>query len=214
MSDEEKEAAAKKALRFIKPGMAVGLGTGSTASIFIRLLGEKNKKKNMGLKCIATSIKSEELAREQGLELVGFDQLGAIDIAVDGADAIVGSNLIKGLGGALAREKVVDYRARKFIVIADKSKIREKFGGIIPVEVLPLAAEAVRRELLALGAEKADYRMREGEKFMTDNRNMILDAHFLEISNPKKLERQLKLIPGVLENGIFTRRCKVITGGV
>ena len=215
MNDIEKEAAAKKALRYVKSGMTVGLGTGSTSAIFIRLLGEKNKNKTLELNCIATSLKSEQLATGLGLPLVGFEQIAQIDVAVDGADVIFGKLLIKGLGGgAIAREKAVDYRAKKFIVIADKSKVKDKFAGTVPVEAIPFCSEAVKRELLLMGAEKAEFRMQEGGKFITDNGNHMIDAHFPEIRNAKKLERELNGIPGVLENGIFTKNCKVILGGV
>ena len=216
MNDNGKEAAAKKALRYVKNGMAVGLGTGSTSAIFIRLLGEKNKKKSLELKCIATSLKSEQLAKELELPLVGFEQMTQIDVAVDGADVIFGKLLIKGLGGgAIAREKAVDYRAKKFIVIADKSKVKDEFKGTVPVEAIPFCSEAVKRELLFMGAERAEFRLGEGgSKFITDNGNHMIDAYFPAIKNAKKLERELNNIPGVLENGIFTRNCKVILGGV
>ncbi len=215
MNDTDKEAAARKALRYVKSGMTVGLGTGSTSAFFIRLLGEKNKRKNLGLKCIATSVTSERLATELGLSLVSFEQINQIDVAVDGADVIFGKLLIKGLGGgAIAREKAVDYRAKKFIVIADKSKVKDKFAGTVPVEAIPFCSEAVRRELLFMGAERAEFRMQEGGKFITDNKNHMVDAYFPEIKNAKRLERELNNIPGVLENGIFTRNCKVILGGV
>jgi ribose 5-phosphate isomerase A len=215
MSVDEKEDAARKALRYVKPGMTIGLGTGSTSACFIKLLGEKEQKKKLGLRCIATSVKSEGLARECGLNLVGFGEAGCIDLAVDGADVIVGRNLLKGLGGgAITREKAVDYRAAKFIVIADKSKVKEVFGGIVAVEVLQFAADAVKRELEGMGAKSAEFRMSEGKKFISDNGNFMLDAVFDGIPAPAKMERDLKLIPGVVENGIFTRKCKVIVGGI
>ncbi|MFH0818241.1 MAG: ribose 5-phosphate isomerase A, partial [Candidatus Micrarchaeota archaeon] len=140
MTGNEKEDAARKALRYVKTGMVVGLGTGSTAAYFIKLLGEKNKEKNLKLTCIATSVQSEQLAQECGLKLATFRQLEYVDLAVDGADLIVGKLLIKGLGGgAITREKIVDYKAKKFIVIADRTKVRGKFAGIVPVEAIPFA---------------------------------------------------------------------------
>ncbi len=210
---DEKEEAARKALRYIKPGMAVGLGTGSTSAHFIRLLGERNRRKNLGIRCIATSVSTEALANEAGFEVYGLESVESIDVAVDGADVIVGHYLIKGLGGgAIAREKAVDYRAKKFVVIADSSKLKDVFGGVVPVEATLFAAGAVRKELASMGAKKVEYRLKEGKPMVTDNGNLLIDAFFPEIKKPKKLEREIKLIPGVVENGIFTRRCKVVIG--
>lgn len=213
--DMEKQEAARKAVARIKKGMAVGLGTGSTAVHFIRMLGERERAEKLGLKCIATSISSEKLARECGLRVVGFDEIDCIDVAVDGADVIVGQKLIKGLGGgAITREKAVDYRAKEFIVIADSTKVKKLFGGIVPIEAIPFASEAVKRELVRMGAERVADRMKGNEKLITDNGNYILDAVFPRIKNPKRMERELKLIPGVVESGIFTKKCKIIVGGI
>ena len=214
MSDQEKRMAARRALALVKSGMVLGLGTGSTAAHFIRMVGELEGENSLGLRCIATSVASENLASECGLELVGFGEVDAIDLAVDGADVIVGKNLIKGLGGgAIAREKAVDYRARKFVVIADRTKVKEVFGGVVPVEVLKFSSEAVRRELLGMGAENAEYRGGK-ERFVTDNGNFMLDAVFGKIARPEEMERELNNIPGVVENGIFTKECELIVGGV
>lgn len=212
ISEEEKFDAAKRALRYIKNGNTIGLGTGSTASIFITLLGAKNRKNPLNLRCIATSKKSEELAISEGLALFGFEDITDIDIAVDGADAVCGKNLIKGLGGALAREKAVEYRARRFIVIADSSKVKTSLNGIVPVESTSFAAPAVARDLVALGAGDVKIRKVEHENFITDNGNLILDANFPRIDSPRALEKAINKISGVLDNGIFTRRCKVIIG--
>jgi ribose 5-phosphate isomerase A len=214
MSDAEKEDAARKAAAYVEKGMVLGLGTGSTAAHFIRIVGELEAERKLGLRCIATSVKSEKMALECGLSLVNFGEFDAIDLAVDGADVIVGKNLIKGLGGgAIAREKAVDYRAGRFVVIADCSKVKKVFGGVVPVEVLGFSSEAVKRELLGMGAEKVEYRGGSG-RFVTDNGNFILDAFFGEIREPRRMERELNCIPGVVENGLFTRDCEVLVGGV
>ncbi|MFH1448415.1 MAG: ribose-5-phosphate isomerase RpiA [Candidatus Micrarchaeota archaeon] len=212
MADSGKKKAALEALKYVRRGMALGLGTGSTTAHFVRLLGEANRKTNMELKCISTSIKTERLAMEYGLKLVGFGDIDHIDLAVDGADVVVGKNLIKGLGGgAITREKAVDYRAKEFVVIVDGSKVKRVFGGVVPLEVLPFASEAVKQDVEAMGA-KTKYRMDGSRKFVTDNGNYILDAFFNRITAARKMERELNSIPGVVENGIFTRKCKVIVG--
>jgi ribose 5-phosphate isomerase A len=244
-SVDEKEEAARKALAYVRPGMVLGLGTGSTSAHFIRLVAKREKEENLGLTCIPTSIKSGNIARLHGLRVVdSFSEIKKINLAVDGADVIVGNSLIKGLGGgAIAKEKIVDYRAEEFIVIADKSKLKAKFCGVVPVEVLPLAAEAVKRELLKMGAESVRYRkVKERPGYpaprdipeeelkgaslpkpnpaeanlpdLTENGNLLLDAVFKEIKDPEKMEREIKLLPGVVENGIFTRKCTVLIGGL
>lgn len=213
MSDGAKENAAREALKHVKHGMTVGLGTGSTTAHFVRLLGERNRHGNLGLKCIATSVKTEKLAADYGLRLFGFESIKRIDLAVDGADVVVGKNLIKGLGGgAITREKAVDYRAKEFIVIVDSAKVKRVFGGIVPLEVLPFASEAVKREVREMGCTGIGYRMDGGNRFVTDNGNYMLDAFFREVRNPSAMERKLNMIPGVVENGIFTRRCRVVVG--
>jgi ribose 5-phosphate isomerase A len=211
---DEKTAAAEKALAFVKPGMRVGLGTGSTAEIFIGLLGRKNKKEKLDLACIATSEASEKQAKKLGLKLATFAELKGIDAAFDGADQVDSEkNLIKGLGGAFVREKIVDYRAEKFIVMVGENKMVESLCGIVPVEVIPLAEEAVRRELLALGAKAAPTRMEDGKKFVSDNGNFILHAEFGPLSDPKRMEERINWIPGVVDNGIFTSQNVTVVVG-
>lgn len=205
--DKSKLASAQEAVKLVTRGMAVGLGTGSTAEIFIDLLGKRNRKEKLALTCIATSIASEKRAKKLGLKLEGFDSLKRLDIAFDGADQVDPDlNLIKGLGGALTREKIVDYRASRFVVMVGKGKLVWKLSGIVPVEVIPLAEEAVRRDLLAMGASFAKTRMDGKKKYITDNGNVILHADFPPISDPPLLEDRIKLVPGVVECGIFAHK--------
>jgi ribose 5-phosphate isomerase A len=207
MEDKSKLASAQKALSFVKQGMTIGLGTGSTAEIFIDLLGRKNKENGLDLSCIATSRASEERARERGLELDDFSTIDRLDAAFDGADQVDPKfNLIKGLGGALVREKIVDYRARKFYVMVGENKLVKELSGIVPVEVIPLAEEPVRRELVGLGARAAPTRMDGAKKFISDNGNVILHADFPKIPDPERLDSDIVKLPGVLESGIFTSR--------
>src|SRR3989344_786563 len=207
-----KQNAARAALAYVRRGMVVGLGTGSTANIFIGLLAARERKEGLGLRCIATSKSSEERAARAGLHLVGFDEVRSIDIAIDGADIVgAGFCLLKGLGGALAREKCVAYRARTFIVMVGEEKLRKKLEGIVPIEVLPFASAAILREVskISKGAKlRADA---AGRPFITDNGNYIIDAP-MRVSDPVTLEAALNRIPGVLENGIFTRADIVLVG--
>lgn len=212
--DSSKLSAAEEALKWVKPGMSVGLGTGSTAEVFIELLGRKNSHQDLKLRCIATSVASETQAQRLNLPLCGFSELESLDIAFDGADQVDSKlNLIKGLGGALVREKIVDYRAKKFVVMVGENKIVQKLSGIVPVEVIPLAGHAVARDLKKLGATGIETRMAGTEKFETDNGNHILHVHFGEIPDPKKLEDAINGIAGVVDNGIFSQNKPVVIVG-
>ncbi len=210
----EKQAAAAQALKMVKPGMKIGLGTGSTAKIFIDMLGELNKKEDLKLTCIATSVASEEQAKGLGLKLAGFGKIKELDIAFDGADKVDKKlNLIKGLGGALVREKIVDYRAGKFIVMAGQNKLVQKLSGTVPIEVIPMAEEAVKMDLVKIGAKKFETRMKGERKFISDNSNLMLHVEFGEIQEPAKLEKMINSIPGVVDNGIFANKRPVVIVG-
>ncbi len=212
--DMAKHASAREALRFVKKGMTIGLGTGSTAEIFIDLLGRKNREEKLNLTCIATSISSEAQARRLGLKLAGFDEITALDAAFDGADQVDSSlNLIKGLGGALVREKIVDYRAGKFIVMAGENKLVRRLNGTIPVEVIPIAEAAVKRDLKRLGAGSFETRKDGRRKFISDNSNLIVHAHFPNIKKPERLEDDINRIAGVVDNGIFSRKKPIVLVG-
>ncbi len=207
MADKSKLACAEMALSFVKQGMTVGLGTGSTAEIFIDLLGKKNNEEGMDLTCVATSRASDEQAKRLGLPVVEFSKIDSLDAAFDGADQVDPKlNLIKGLGGALVREKIVDYRARRFYVMAGENKLVKALSGIVPVEIIPMSEEHVRRELVGMGASSAATRADNGRKFMSDNGNLILHADFGKIADPSAMERDIMQLPGVVDNGIFTSR--------
>ncbi|MCX8197814.1 MAG: ribose-5-phosphate isomerase RpiA [Candidatus Micrarchaeota archaeon] len=212
--DAQKLAAAKEALRLVGEGETVGLGSGSTSEIFVRLLAEKDRKERLGLSCIATSSATERLARRLGLKLVGFESISRLDAAFDGADQVdCRLRLIKGLGGALVREKIVDYRAEKFVVMVGESKLAQSLSGIVPVEVIPMAEEAVKRDLLGMGALSAETRMSGKRKFLSDNSNLIIHAKFGKIENPRKLEEEINRIAGVVDNGIFARKKPAVVVG-
>jgi len=212
MVDLPKMNSARTALKFVKKGMTVGLGTGRNANLFIDLLAERDRKERLGIKCIPTSKRSAERAASTGLALVNFEKARHIDLTVDGAD-IVSSKLylLKGLGGALGGEKFVAYRSRKFVVIVEESKMRKNLDGVVAIEVVPFAASAVLREVSHV-SKKASLRMAsKSQPFITDNGNHLIDAH-MNVANPEQREKELNLIPGVVENGIFTRADVVLVG--
>jgi ribose 5-phosphate isomerase A len=197
MSDVLKRQAALAALQEIREGMIVGLGSGSTASIFIRELGKA------GLKVagIPTSEESRRIAEEVGVRLTTFQDHPEIDVTVDGADEVSPElHMIKGLGGALVREKIVAHSSKRVVIIVDESKMVHKLGTktAIPVEVIPLA---VSRVLLQL--KGASIREKDGKPFISDNGNTILDWKHGVIDDPVALEKQLKLMTGVVDSGIF-----------
>ncbi|MFH1200705.1 MAG: ribose-5-phosphate isomerase RpiA [Candidatus Micrarchaeota archaeon] len=198
---QAKAQAARAALKLVRNGMTVGLGTGSTAAVFIEELAARNRREHLDLTCVATSIACEKQARALGLHVAGLGEVKKIDLAVDGADQVDRRlNLIKGGGGAHAREKVVDYAAAKFVVIAVESKLVARLAGAVPLEILPfalpLAARQVQREF---GAKVV------ARKVLSDNGLVLADAHFKPIANPGKLEAGLCAIPGIAANGIFSR---------
>ncbi|MBV8892442.1 MAG: ribose-5-phosphate isomerase RpiA [Acidobacteria bacterium] len=204
---EEKEAAAQVALKFVRSGMRLGLGSGSTADCFIRLLGDQVRHGALRVSAIATSKVSERRAVECGIPLIRPVRGLTLDLGIDGADEISPDlELIKGGGGALLREKVVERACRYFVVIADSSKLVERLGAFpLPVEVIPFSLPWVLDELEALGA-KPMQRMIPGDlgqPYCTDQENYIVDCHFGVIEDARALERKLASMPGIAEHGIF-----------
>ena len=207
---------AKEAANLIKDGMIVGLGSGSTANLFIRELGRRVVEEELSIFGIPTSFESRMLAIQYGIPLVSLDEYGEIDIAVDGADEVDKESLclIKGGGGCHTREKIIDYCAKEFVVMVDENKIVDSLGDKtpVPLEVLPFAYSTVLNELLKRNAapsiRMADRKM---GPVITDNGNMIIDV-FIDLKNPEEVERELNNIPGVIENGIFTKVDKVLVG--
>ena len=198
---EMKKIAAQAALQFVKPDMIVGVGSGSTVNCFIEALGTlKDQIKG----AVAASKNSEELLRQQGIEVFSTNDVSSLDIYVDGADEINPQKMmIKGGGAALTREKIVAALAKNFICIVDSSKQVDVLGSTfpLPIEVIPMARSQVARKLVALGGAP-EYR----EGVVTDNGNIILDVHNFEILNPVEMEKELNNIAGVVTNGIFALR--------
>jgi len=203
-ADHAKELAAKKALEFISSGMTVGLGSGTTATHFIKLLGERVRQ-GLKIRGIASSNNSEQLAKSLSIPIVDFHQTSVIDVTVDGADEIApGLALIKGGGGALLREKIVASASKKFIVVADSSKIVAHLGKFpLPVEVIPMAAPLVAVKLSALGIRPAVRHHPEGTEYITDEGNLILDCACGQILDPPALAASIRAIVGVVEHGLF-----------
>ncbi|MBC7121035.1 MAG: ribose-5-phosphate isomerase RpiA [Candidatus Methanosuratus sp.] len=207
MAPVEKLRAAEAALKEVKDGQILGIGTGSTVAVFIGLLGKKVKEEGWEIACVPTSYQSAYLAVENGLRLTTSDEHPVMDLAVDGTDEVdPGLNLIKGGGAALTKEKVVDSSAKRFVVIAESKKLVENLGKFpLPIEILPFARAKVILDLEEIGGEPKlrDGGDRKDGPLVTDNGNFIVDAAFGEIRDPKKLELEIKMIPGVVEVGLF-----------
>jgi len=198
--DELKQEVAKAAIEYVVSGTIIGVGTGSTANFFIDELA-KIKGKIDG--AVASSVATADRLKGHGIPVYDLNDVNGLSVYVDGADE---SNkylhLIKGGGGALTREKIVAAASEKFVCIADGSKLVDVLGAFpLPVEVIPMARSMVARELVKLGGQPV---LREG--FTTDNGNVILDVHNMEIMEPSKLEQSLNNIPGVVTNGLFALR--------
>lgn len=198
--DELKLAVAKAAIAHIPTNCIVGVGTGSTANLFIDELG---KIKNKICGAVASSEVSAQRLKGHGIQVVSLNDVGSLPVYVDGADEITRHlHMIKGGGGALTREKIVAAASRKFICLCDSSKLVDILGSFpLPVEVIPMASGYVARQMVLLGGQP---KLREG--FVTDNGNIILDVSGLKILNPVELETTLNNIVGVVTNGLFARR--------
>lgn len=198
--DEKKQAVARAALAHVEPGTIVGVGTGSTANCFIDALAEMKHRIDG---TVASSEASAKRLAAHGIRVIELNAADSLGVYVDGADeATRHLHLIKGGGGALTREKIVAAAAKRFVCIVDDSKLVARLGAFpLPVEVIPMARALVARKLLALGGRPV---WREG--FVTDNGNVILDVHDLEIMAPVEIETELNNLTGVVCNGLFARR--------
>lgn len=203
MIDDDKRLAAEAAVAEIESGMLVGLGTGSTAAHAIAAIGARVKA-GLEIDAVATSRASERLAAQHGIPLLDFEDVPAIDLAIDGADEIDPAlRAIKGAGGAMLREKVVATAAKRMIVIADGSKRVATLGAArVPVEVLPFARSFAAAELARLGATP-ELRRAGADPYLTDQDNMVLDCAFAVLDAPEALAVALSAIPGVMGHGLF-----------
>jgi len=205
---EAKRKAALEAVKHVKDGFIVGLGSGSTAAFAIEALGARVKKEKLRIMGIPTSYQAFLLAVECGIPITTLDEHPEIDVTIDGADQITPElYLIKGMGAALVREKIVAAASKLNIIIADEKKKVKRLGEngqVVPIEVLPFAISLVKRKIVAAGGQPV---LREGKgklgPVITDNGNAILDSYFGEIVNPAELAVKLKMITGVVETGLF-----------
>ncbi|HEV3307892.1 MAG TPA: ribose-5-phosphate isomerase RpiA [Candidatus Sulfotelmatobacter sp.] len=210
-NDQEKEAAARASLRFVKDGQVVGLGTGSTAAYFIQLLGEQVKN-GLRIRGIPSSVRSGEQAARLGIPLTTLDECQQIDVTVDGADEVDPQlRLIKGGGGALLREKIVASATRQYVIITDATKRVPVLGEFpLPVEVIKFAQALITKRIEALGAKVVLRKNADGTAYLTDENNYILDCHFGQIRGADGLANKLSDMPGVVEHGLFIGMASVV----
>ncbi len=205
--DELKQEAAKAAASLIEPGMVVGLGHGTTALFAIQYLGQRIAAGELpGIRAIPCSRQAEETARNLGIELIGFDDAGAVDLTIDGADeADPDFNVIKGGGGALLREKVVAQNTRREIIVVDESKLSPRLGTrwAVPIETLPFACRPVADYLERLGGKVSQRKTATGEPFYSEQGNFILDSDFGPINDPHHLAAELSTRAGIFDHGLF-----------
>jgi len=203
-TEKAKELAAQRSLEFVEDGMVVGLGSGTTATHFIKLLGGRVKQ-GLKVRGIASSKTSEDLAESLSIPIIDFHVSTVIDVAIDGADEVTHQlELIKGGGGALLREKIVASAAKRFIIVADSSKLVNRLGKFpLPVEVIPMASPLVTKKLQDMGFRPTVRQIASGEDFITDEGNLILDCHGGEIEDPHKVAASIREIVGVVEHGLF-----------
>jgi len=208
--EEQKKNIGLYAAKLVKDGQVIGLGTGSTISFFAQAL-QKRIMDGERFLAVPTSYQSQELCKKYKITITSLDEHRP-DCAFDGADEVDNNKmLIKGRGGAMTQEKIVDYYSKDFYVLVDRSKLVDKLGTNfpVPVEVIPTAVSPVLEELSTLGNPILREAKNKDGPVITDNGNFIIDLK-INITNPHEMEERINNIPGVLENGIFTRQCKII----
>jgi ribose 5-phosphate isomerase A len=213
--EEAKRKAASEAVKHVKEDFIVGLGSGSTAAYAIEALGERIKRENLNILGIPTSYQAFLLAVKHKIAITTLEEHSIINLAIDGADQIDANlDLIKGMGGAFAREKIVASASKRNIIIADESKKVKVLGANdqpVPVEVLPFAISLVKRRIEGINGKPI---LREGKgkvgPVITDNGNVVIDASFGLIDKPVELEKRLKIIPGVVETGLFVGLADIV----
>jgi ribose 5-phosphate isomerase A len=212
-----KKRAAVEAVKHVKSGFVLGLGTGSTAAYAIKEMGRRIGKEKLQVMGVSTSNQASTLASECGIPLTTLEEHPILNLDIDGADQIDKDlNLIKGMGGALTREKIVASASKKLIIVADETKLTNILGKnqLLPVEVLPFATTVVSSRIKTIGG-KPYLRQNKGgsETYLTDNGNFILDVDFGTIGDPFSLEQRLKAVPGVIETGLFLGMASLIYVG-
>lgn len=208
-----KKLTGEKAAEYIKDGMTIGLGTGSTAYYAIKKVGERVRN-GLQIKAVPTSKETAELAASEGIELVELADVNSLDLTIDGADEVDSKfNLIKGGGGALLREKIVASATDKLIIVVDESKLVEYLGAFpLPIEITPFSWQYTQRMVEKFSCS-SKIRKEDGEIYITDNGNYILDCDFGKIEDPLKITIELNKLPGVVENGIFAEMTELVVVG-
>jgi len=212
--EKAKKRAALEAVKLVKDGFVIGLGSGSTVAYAIEDMGKKIRRKELRILGVPTSHQALMLAVESGIPLTTLNEHPQLDLAIDGADQIDRDlNLIKGMGAALTREKIVASAAKRLVIVADETKVVETLGTNqpVPVETLPFALPTVMSRIRKMGG-KPILREAKGKvgPLITDNGNFIIDVDFASITAPKELNSQLKLIPGIIETGLFIEMTDVV----
>ena len=209
--DDAITALSSDALRFVKDGNIIGLGSGRAATALLKALSRFVKTNNYMILCVPTSLQIKMVAEQNGITLVDADQVDHIDVVFDGADQIDSNRyVIKGGGGALLRENILFSLAKQIVVMADKTKFAKNLTRQVPVEVHPHARSAAGATIKRLGGNPKLRMLDRGYPFFTENGNIILDCDFGTIRNPRNLTKRIKQVPGVIESGIFLRRPDII----
>ena len=197
--DDAIKALSLDALKFVKNGHVIGLGSGRAATALVRSLAGFVKTKKYDIRCVPTSMQIKLIAENVGLQLIEADQIDKIDLVFDGADQIDKNRfLIKGGGGALLKENILINASKKVVIMADKSKFVTNFNRAIPVEIHPSARSIISKTILKIGGKPNLRTLERGYPFVTENGNVILDCHFGTIKNPKNLREKILNIAGVL----------------
>ncbi len=210
-----KKAVGEKAAEFIRDGMVVGLGTGSTAQFMVEAMAKRVQDEQLHIRCVSTSSVTEKLAKELGLNMVTLADVDEIDLTIDGADEVSPEFYgIKGGGGALLLEKIVASHSKENIWIVDDSKVVEQLGAFpLPIEVVPFGSEHLFSMFEEKGYAPAFRTAQEGTKFITDSKHYIIDLHLNKIDDPRALAQELKLEIGVVEHGLFIDSTDIVIVG-
>jgi len=204
--EELKRLAGERASEYVEDGMKVGLGTGSTVHYTLLALGRRVREDGLDIVGVPTSVRTERTSREAGIPLADLDQLGHLDVTIDGADEVDPHlNLIKGLGGALVREKIVAAHSSRLVIVVDESKMVDVLGtrSPLPVEVFPMGHRRLHGALADMGCAPALRMGVDDKPFVSDNGNLIYDCRFERITRPHELEKELNNVVGVVDNGLF-----------
>lgn len=209
-STDALQSMALKAVKHVKDNVTIGLGSGSTVSVFVKTLAKYVKDNKLDIRVIPTSLQIKLEAETLGLKIADETLIPSTDIVFDGADQIDAKfNMIKGGGGALLREKVLIYASKQTVILADESKYVDVLNRAVPIEVLPYARTYVVNRLKRMGAEPNIRSLDKGYPFITENGNLILDTSFGKINDVAKMELELKSIAGVMEVGLFSRHASM-----